>query len=69
MSLISSSGVGAVGGAGGGASEPHQQTQVQVDTPAVEHTHQLETYVETFLTVLIILNHRRRQKPSGQNQV
>ncbi|XP_064397834.1 uncharacterized protein LOC135344542 isoform X2 [Halichondria panicea] len=27
----------------------------------------LETYLELFLTVLVILNHRRRQKPAGSN--
>lgn len=59
VSMMSST----VGGAGGGdqhQSGPDHQT---------DHTPQLETYIETFLTVLIILNHRRRQKPSGQGQL
>ena len=62
MSLIS--GGGGTGGGGGG--EAHQ---AQGDQSASDHTPQLETYVETFLTVLIILNHRRRQKPAGQSQL
>lgn len=66
VSLISGGG-GEGRGAGGGGGEGHQ---TQGDRqPAADHTPQLETYVETFITVLIILNHRRRQKPAGQSQL
>ena len=64
VSLIS--GGGGTGGGGVGGGEAHQS---QGDQPTSDHTPQLETYVETFLTVLIILNHRRRQKPAGQSQL
>ena len=65
VSLIS--GGGGEGRGGGGGGEGHQ---IQGDQqPAADHTPQLETYVETFITVLIILNHRRRQKPAGQSQL
>ena len=71
MSLISGGagegrGTGAGGGGGGGDGHMTQGDQQQ---SAADHTPQLETYVETFLTVLIILNHRRRQKPVGQSQL
>jgi hypothetical protein len=56
-----SGGVGEGRGTGGGQGDQQQA--------AADHTPQLETYVETFLTVLIILNHRRRQKPAGQSQL
>ena len=70
MSLISG-GVGegrGAGGGGGGGGNGHM-TQGDQQQPAADHTPQLEMYVETFLTVLIILNHRRRQKPAGQSQL
>ena len=57
------------GGGGGGGGEAHQSQGDHRQQSAADHTPQLETYVETFLTVLIILNHRRRQKPVGQNQL
>ena len=65
MSLVSSTGGNVEGGGKGGGGDTHQtHTDQQTD-----YTPRLETYVEMFLTVLIILNHRRRQKPAGQSQL